>query len=556
MMAVAIGLVSRLPTNAQVPAILNFQGYIAVGDIGFNGNGQFKFALVNGDASQTYWRNTADGDANGEPDLPVAVNLSKGRYSVYLGDTNLANMAPLPSSALSNGSVYLRIWFNDGVNGFQLLSPDQRISSVAYSMIAGTVPDGAIGQAKLGADVTATLNDLKTRLEQVESSTSTGLTVVSTESSDTDLISKGFQAFSSIDAKPWTMGTSDGVPTSRYGHSTVWTGSEMLVWGGYFGNGLYSNTGGAYQAAQNSWDTLSSFNAATARQSHSAVWTGTEMIVWGGFGTQGFLNTGSRYHRSQQAWTGVTTTAAPTARSHHVGVWTGTKMIVWGGRGFTGYLSDGGVYDPSNGQWSALNLGGEPAARHSATAIWSGSQMLVWGGQGGSGALNSGSRLSFDGNGAPSQWNAITTTAAPSGRYGHTSVWTGSQLIVWGGRSGSSFYNNGGIYDPAADTWTGVSKTDAPSSRSGHVAVWTGSEMVIYGGEDSSGALATGGAYDPASNTWRSLNTAGSPTARVEAGAAWTGSELLVFGGRQGANPLSSLERLNPQPTWHLYRKP
>ena len=40
--------------------------------------------------------------------------------------------------------VYLRVWFDDGVNGSQLLTPDQRIAAVGYAMMAGNVQDGAI----------------------------------------------------------------------------------------------------------------------------------------------------------------------------------------------------------------------------------------------------------------------------------------------------------------------------------------------------------------------------------------------------------------------------
>jgi hypothetical protein len=41
------------------------------------------------------------------------------------------------------------IWFNDGVNGSQLLTPDQRIASVGYAMMAANVPNGAITADKI-----------------------------------------------------------------------------------------------------------------------------------------------------------------------------------------------------------------------------------------------------------------------------------------------------------------------------------------------------------------------------------------------------------------------
>src|SRR5215467_6149034 len=43
------------------------------------------------------------------------------------------------------------------------------------------------------------------------------------------------------------------------------------------------------------WTATSTTNAPTGRAFHTAVWTGSEMIVWGGFGDSGVVNTGGRY---------------------------------------------------------------------------------------------------------------------------------------------------------------------------------------------------------------------------------------------------------------------
>jgi hypothetical protein len=75
-------------------------------------------------------------------------------------------------------------------------------------------------------------------------------------------------------------------------------------------------------------------------------------------------------------------------------------------------------------------------------------------------------------------WTATNTTNAPSPREGHTAVWTGSEMIIWGG----SGLNTGGSYNPATDSWTSTSTTDAPSERSFHTAIWTGTEMIVWGG--------------------------------------------------------------------------
>lgn len=123
--------------QAQVPQLINYQGRITVGGTNFTGTGQFQFALVNNGAAQTYWSNGVGA---------VAVPVTKGLYSVLLGDTG---MNPIPTTVFTNSDVRLRVWFDDGVNGSQLLSPDQRIAAVGYALMAGNVPDGLITGAKL-----------------------------------------------------------------------------------------------------------------------------------------------------------------------------------------------------------------------------------------------------------------------------------------------------------------------------------------------------------------------------------------------------------------------
>src|SRR5436309_3228748 len=85
-------------------------------------------------------------------------------------------------------------------------------------------------------------------------------------------------------------------------------------------------------------------------------------------------------------------------------------------------------------------------------------------------------------------WAAVTTNNAPSRRSGYTSVWTGSDMILWGGSGTAGFaLKDGARYVPAANAWTAIPSTGAPTARRGHTAVWTGSEMVIWGGFDGAG---------------------------------------------------------------------
>ena len=135
-----------------VPPLLNYQGRVVVGGTNFSGQGQFKFALVNSAGTTTYWSNDGTSTAGSEPARAVTLTVTGGLYSLGLGDAALANMTALPASVFAgNADVRLRVWFNDGTNGSQILSPDQRIGSVGYAQLAATVPDGSITSAKLGA---------------------------------------------------------------------------------------------------------------------------------------------------------------------------------------------------------------------------------------------------------------------------------------------------------------------------------------------------------------------------------------------------------------------
>jgi N-acetylneuraminic acid mutarotase len=231
-------------------------------------------------------------------------------------------------------------------------------------------------------------------------------------------------------------------------------------------------------------------------------------------------------------------------------------MVVWGGRNNFGILGDGAYYDPAADKWTTLSFPGAPSARFGAVAVSIGDRILIWGGTDQSGGLNTGAELLFGTNGIPTGWVAMSTTGAPSGRSGHSLVWTGQKLLAWGGQASGSFLADGAAFDPVANSWSPISSLNAPLARSAHGAVWSGQEMLVFGGEAYLGTLADGAAYDPAAGKWRPLSGTGNPQPRSGATVAWSGTEMLVFGGSANGAPVMSLQRLNPQPTWYFYRKP
>jgi hypothetical protein len=227
----------------------------------------------------------------------------------------------------------------------------------------------------------------------------------------------------------------------------VWTGNEMIIWGGdyYDGSDHFLNTGGRYNPDTDSWTPTRIINAPTARADQTAVWTGSEMIVWGGIDDlppTGLSHIGGRYNPSTDSWTATSTINAPSDRYVHTAVWTGGEMIVWGGTDFLNVFNTGGRYNPTTNTWAPTRIINAPTARLLHTAVWTGSEMIVWGGTGRGGFRNTGGRYSPGTN----SWTVTSTINAPSARQSHTAVWAGSQMVVWGGNDGPSFFNTGARY--------------------------------------------------------------------------------------------------------------
>ncbi len=611
--------------SAQVPQILNYQGRVVVDGTNFTGLGEFKFALVDSAGSTTFWSNDGTSLGGSEPAKAVPVAVAKGLYSAGLGDTLLTNMRSLPADVFETSDVRLRVWFNDGVHGFQRLTPDQRVASVGYALQAQSVPDGSITAQKLapglmtagGLDSQVTtlsnrLSALEARVSQLESSVpnlnsqvngfstrlstvetqvnqletsvpdlnsqvsdfssrldqdeatlnqvaggvaAAGLTAASTDPQDPRLIASGFTLFTSLAAPAWETSTASGAPSPSLRSAWVWTGNALLVWGGALVSGGDAASGAAYRPDLDQWQPISTLNAPTGRERHSVVWSGSEMMVWGGIASGAYLNTGSRYNPGSQAWSAISTNGAPSPRAGQVAVWTGQRMFIWGGQDENGLLGDGALYDPATDQWTPLNLPNAPSPRTGAVAVWAGGRLILWGGQDEHGPLNTGAELLFDGSGQPTTWVSTSLVNAPSPRTGQAEVWTGQKLLIWGGIGSGGLLGGGAAYYPLANLWSAISSTGAPSARRDQAGIWSGSEMLIFGGETAGGTANDGAAYDPVANTWRPLSGAGNPQARSAAAAVWSGTELIVFGGVSNGTTLSSLQRLNPQPTWYLYRK-
>jgi hypothetical protein len=434
---------------------------------------------------------------------------------------------------------------------------------------------------------------------------------------------------------PWKMPSEDSYSMiqARRGHTAVWTGTEMLIWGGYAVSGTsitYFRDGVRYNPTVNTWDYINDIGAPSARAGHTAVWTGSQMIIWGGknFGTAVY-NNGARYNPATDTWSPLLDSSnAPTPRATHIAVWSSSlqQMIVWGGytydtdEGLWVYLDTGGMYSLGSDTWSPMAQS-STNSYYTLQNVWNGSQyvltsvpfnrtiyaptargaekydsiisgdmisplrghtgvwddvdrrLFIWGGINDTGdAMDTGGIFYPQEN----RWYELTYPASltPASRTGHSALWTGNQMFIFGGNIGPSvFYpvntgalitSNDGRYSPAMprnyvvaqpaapdyrsiynDTWTRFPASNCPVSRTGHTARWTGTQMLVWGGYNGD-YLNTGGRYYSSGNYWIPMSIIDAPAAREAHVSVWTGTEMVIWGGEGAGGYLDDGGAYNP----------
>jgi hypothetical protein len=128
-----------------------------------------------------------------------------------------------------------------------------------------------------------------------------------------------------------------------------------------------------------------------------------------------------------------------------------------------------------------------PRREAAATTVWDGKEILFLSGNGPHGLMRRG--LAY--NPATNRWRLLPAMAFP--RTGFAAVWTGRQLLVWGGLTdGGTPPPHGEAYTPATGKWTALPASPL-RGRAAPIAVWTGRQMIVWGG-----SFADGAAYTPA----------------------------------------------------------
>lgn len=342
--------------------------------------------------------------------------------------------------------------------------------------------------------------------------------------------------------RPMSM---EGFPTAVCAHTAVWTGTEVLLWGGDEAfpseddgyapvDPIGRADGGIYDPSADRWRPLPAAPLA-GRYDHVAAWTGTEMLVFGGRDAARAFGDGAAFDPRTGTWRPLSLDGAPSPRSSPGAVWTGRELVVVAGHGSQGEPRDDAfAYDPATNAWRPL---GTLAPRDRPTAVWTGTEVIAWGGTT-SPRAPKGERL-VDG-----RWRPLASAGAPPVRDQQAVVWADTHLVVWGGLDADGSPTvDGARWDPTADAWTPMSTTNT-HPRVVQGAVFTGEVVAVLGGVDMMdydeppGSL---GLYNPALDRWWSLP---GPYPSDDIAITWTGTELVAWGGFDGTNMSPMGERV------------
>lgn len=266
------------------------------------------------------------------------------------------------------------------------------------------------------------------------------------------------------------------------------------------------------------------------RSQHGAAWTGTELIVWGGWATRGAAANfeffaaadGAAYDPATDAWR--TIAASPLAgRSRPIMAWTGDELLVVGG--FDGQfqgLADAAAYDPLTDQWRELPRVPDAAVGGYAWA-WTGSELVVI-------AADGSAAAAYDP--ASDAWHELPTPPLPDDLYNMSATWTGTDVVAIAYPNGVSVMAVAASYDPQSDRWQELPESPIVALWGMAGPIWTGEEILAV-----SRSLSTGipdgvppdttyvAYFEPQDGTWR---TAGAQSAYQEVRATvWIGDRLV-----------------------------
>ncbi len=305
-------------------------------------------------------------------------------------------------------------------------------------------------------------------------------------------------------------------------HGAVWTGEEVLVFGGVAATDSSPpyRSGWGFTPATGEWRELAP--APVVLQPWPvlrALWAGDRMLVVGAE-DQTWKLTVLGYDPAADAWS---VARAPEGRNTvGAAVWTGSELLLVGGD-LNAWDDTAWAYEPAGDRWRQLADPGIPAVE-GMEGVWTGAEAIFYGGYG------AGPPVAYDP--ATGGWRRL---AAPpqEAPIGHELIWTGDRVVLFSGHVGPSHPNRVLSYDPLADAWE-VSEPIPIAPRERLAAAWSADRLLLWGGYATYGEVprpaADGAAYVPATDSWHVLPPA-PLSGRCDHSGTWTGTTFIVFGG-------------------------
>jgi len=345
----------------------------------------------------------------------------------------------------------------------------------------------------------------------------------------------------------WSELPSKAPLAPRVEHSAVWTGQEVIVWGGGDDTSDFGD-GAAYDPVAGTWRKIADATSVglTARRRQVAVWNGSTMMI--GTGNRGggapYAEFG-RYDPKSDSWSKMSSLPVAADFAGAAALPDG-RIVVGFGRGATGILGSAFVYDPKLDKWSPTALA---PARSDAKLFFLGTKVYALGG--------------FDGTTYPT----LVPFYDPSTNTWGTSAGNGPDAELVSGASGDGYaFVYGGVggtvptlsrtvitsasawFDPVAGDWV---KLPGPppgalsfAARNGAAAFVGAGSFWIWGGA-AGGALGDGASYMVKDKSWTPMPKGG-PSPRQGATATWVGDHAIFFGGRDATTFFAEGKRFKP----------
>jgi len=188
------------------PSLVSYQGQVNINGVPYSGTGYFRFAIVNAGGT-FYWSNDSSIIT---PTEAVTLTVVSGLFNVLLGETN-----QITYGMFSDADRWLRVWFDDGTHGVQLLEPDTRLTTAPFAFQADNAMTATYATTALTATNADTATYATTALTSTNANTATYSSTSITSTIATTSSFAWLAAYSSASyvgdyawgATHWTTGT-------------------------------------------------------------------------------------------------------------------------------------------------------------------------------------------------------------------------------------------------------------------------------------------------------------------------------------------------------------